>query len=242
MDARVRARPDDLGVPIAVSIVLDGSCEDFLGFGCLFGWAPDIDAELVDPTGELLDVSVCAAIESGDPSPGPCAIGRQETLHAMPSVAGTYRSACSRSAAHRTTDSVERSTSTCRRVPWATTPRHRRHHHHRHPRSMSGISMTCRSPCRPRDGVPGRPSAYTTERTRRCPASSCGGGSGRTGRPSCTTGATGACTLKRDLKRTRLSIEFVVVGLSKEAHTYLGGSNHDADGEQQRTKIVVTRP
>ena len=50
--------PDDLGVPIAVSIVLDGSCEDFLGFGCLFGWAPDIDAELVDPTGELLDVSV----------------------------------------------------------------------------------------------------------------------------------------------------------------------------------------
>lgn len=59
---------------------------------------------------------------------------------------------------------------------------------------------------------------------------------------SCTTGATGACTLKRDLKRTRLSIEFVVMGLSKEAHTYLGGSNHDADGESNGTKIVVTRP
>ena len=166
--------PDDLGVPIAVSIVLDGSCEDFLGFGCLFGWAPDIDAELVDPTGELLDVSVCAAIESGDPSPGPCAIGRQETLHAMPSVAGTYLIRLFPFGG----------SSTCRRAPWATTPRHHRHHHHRHPRSMSGISMTCRSPCRPRDGVPGRPSAYTTERTRRCPASSCGGGSGRTGRPS----------------------------------------------------------
>ena len=59
---------------------------------------------------------------------------------------------------------------------------------------------------------------------------------------SCTTGAAGACTLKRDLKRTRLSIDFVVLGLSKEARAYLPASNHDADGESNGTEIVVTRP
>ncbi|MGH3924747.1 MAG: hypothetical protein ACRDTT_18120, partial [Pseudonocardiaceae bacterium] len=59
---------------------------------------------------------------------------------------------------------------------------------------------------------------------------------------SCTTETGGACTLKRDLKRARLSIEFVVLGLSKEAHTYLAANNHDADGESNGTRIVVTRP
>ena len=59
---------------------------------------------------------------------------------------------------------------------------------------------------------------------------------------SCTTGAAGACTLKRDLKRTQLSVTFVVLELSKEAYTYLAASNHDPDGDSTGTKIVVTRP
>ena len=59
---------------------------------------------------------------------------------------------------------------------------------------------------------------------------------------SCTTGAAGACTLKRDLKRTRLSINFVVLGVSKSAYTYAAASNHDPDGDSNGTTIVVTRP
>ena len=82
--------PTTWGCQSRQSIILDGTCEDFFGFGCLFGWTPDIDAELYDPNGMRLDVSVCAAIEGGDLHPGPCAIGRQETLQSMPTIAGTY--------------------------------------------------------------------------------------------------------------------------------------------------------
>jgi hypothetical protein len=59
---------------------------------------------------------------------------------------------------------------------------------------------------------------------------------------SCTTGTAGACTLTRDLKRTRLSINFVVVGLSKSTYTYLAANNHDPDGDSNGSTITVTRP
>ena len=234
--------PDDLGVPIAVSIVLDGSCEDFLGFGCLFGWAPDIDAELVDPTGELLDVSVCAAIESGDPSPGPCAIGRQETLHAMPSVVGTYLIRLfpfggSPNDGLGGAFDLDLSTGpvgddTTPPPPPPPPPPSI------HVGDLDDVSITlsstrwrARATIRVHDGTHAAASGVLVR-----------GRFGPNGSTlSCTTGATGACMLKRDLKRTRLSIEFVVVGLSKEAHTYLAGSNHDADGESNGTSIAIAK-
>jgi serine protease AprX len=76
----------DLGVPIGVTIVADGECQFFFpGFGCLDSqWAPDLDAELIDPDGVRIAFSQCMAAEE-------CGFGRQETLHAMPTVAGTYR-------------------------------------------------------------------------------------------------------------------------------------------------------
>ena len=48
-------------------------------------WDPDLEARLIDPNGVLLADSTCLA---DDECGG---IGRQETLHAMPTVAGTYR-------------------------------------------------------------------------------------------------------------------------------------------------------
>ena len=59
---------------------------------------------------------------------------------------------------------------------------------------------------------------------------------------SCTTGSAGACTLKRDMKSIRLSIEFVLLGLTKSTHTYVGANNHDPDGDSNGTRITVTRP
>jgi hypothetical protein len=59
---------------------------------------------------------------------------------------------------------------------------------------------------------------------------------------SCTTGTAGACTLTRDLKRTRLSINFVVLSVSKSTYTYAEASNHDPEGDSNGTTIVVTRP
>ena len=81
----------DLGVPIAATILLDGSvvCTIPLGpLGCLsYSWEPDLDARLKDPNGTVISDSTC-------PVPvvafGCGYYGRQETLTAMPTVAGTY--------------------------------------------------------------------------------------------------------------------------------------------------------
>ncbi|MCH8183599.1 MAG: S8 family serine peptidase [Proteobacteria bacterium] len=76
---------DALNVPIAATILIDGQAVCLGWFWrCTSQWSPDLDAELYDPTGQRLDLSEClAGSECGD-------IGHQETLHAMPTVAGTY--------------------------------------------------------------------------------------------------------------------------------------------------------
>jgi serine protease AprX len=231
--------PDDLGVPIAASIVLDGSCEDFFGFGCLFGWAPDIDAQLVDPAGELLDVSVCAAIEADDPSPGPCAIGRQETLHAMPTVAGTYLIRLFPFDGLGGAFDLDLSTGPAGDGTTPPPPPPPPPPPSMHVGDLDDVSVTlsstrwrARATIRVHDGAHAALSGVLVW-----------GRFGPNGSTlSCTTGAAGACTLKRDLKRSRLSIEFVVLGLSKEAYTFLAASNHDPDGDSNGTKIVLTRP
>jgi len=59
---------------------------------------------------------------------------------------------------------------------------------------------------------------------------------------TCTTGTGGGCTLTRDLKKTRASIVFTVLRLSKASYVYVSASNHDPDGDSNGTKITVTRP
>jgi hypothetical protein len=59
---------------------------------------------------------------------------------------------------------------------------------------------------------------------------------------TCTTGTGGGCTLSRDLKKTKVSIVFTVLGLSKASYTYVAASNHDPDGDSNGTRITVTRP
>jgi len=74
--------PAGVGQPLAVTLTLDGQAVCY--YGCLIvEWSPDLDAELRDPSGNVVDASTCAI---GDP----CGIGRQETLTARPAVAGTW--------------------------------------------------------------------------------------------------------------------------------------------------------
>ena len=74
---------DSLNVPVAATILINGQA--VCVFGCFsIEWSPDLDARIVDPTGAVIASSTCAA---GDE----CGIGRQETPHAMPTVAGTYK-------------------------------------------------------------------------------------------------------------------------------------------------------
>lgn len=80
--------PDDLDVPIAAMITLDGVATCVFPWydpPCLgWEWAPDLEARLRAPNGTILSESTCALDDE-------CGIGRQETVHAMPTVAGTYR-------------------------------------------------------------------------------------------------------------------------------------------------------
>jgi serine protease AprX len=240
--------PDDLGVPIAASIITDGSLEcvfELPDFGCLFyGWAPDIDAELFDPNGDRLDVSICAAVdESDDPHPGPCAIGRQETLHAMPTVAGTYLIRLfpfDGDPNYGLGGAFEMDLSTGPAGDGTTPPPPPPPPPpSMHVGDLDDVSITlsstrwrARATIRVHDGAHAALAGVLVR-----------GRFGPNGSTlSCTTGAAGACTLRRDLKRTRLSIEFVVLGVSKAAYTYLATSNHDPDGDSNGTRIVVTRP
>jgi len=71
-----------LGVPLSVTVTLDGQAICY--YGCfIVEWGPDLDVQLLDPAGRVVDESTCAI---GDP----CGIGRQETVTARPTVAGTW--------------------------------------------------------------------------------------------------------------------------------------------------------
>jgi serine protease AprX len=235
---------DDLTVPIAASIILDGTCEDFFGFGCIFGWTPDIDAELYDPNGVRLDVSVCAAIEGGDPHPGPCAIGRQETLQSMPTIAGTYLIRLfpfdgDPNFGQGGAFELDLSTGPAGDGGPPPPPPPPPPPSSMHVGDLDDTSITlsarawrARATIRIHDGSHAALSGVVVR--------------GRFGPHgailTCTTGSAGACTLKRDLKPARLSIDFTVLGLSKSSYSYVAASNHDPDGDSDGTRITVTRP
>lgn len=78
----------ELGVPIGATVTIDGQVKCMLSLlGLCFSaqWDPDLEARLVDPRGVVLAQGTCLA---GSECGG---IGRQESIHAMPSVAGAYK-------------------------------------------------------------------------------------------------------------------------------------------------------
>lgn len=83
----------DLAVPIGVTLTIDGGpeCSLWLLPGLCWAeeWSPDLDARLLDPTGTVIAESICPADDDCGDTLG--VSGRQETLHAMPTVAGDYR-------------------------------------------------------------------------------------------------------------------------------------------------------
>ena len=77
---------DALDVPIAAAVTLNGTAVCVFPWppDCLaYEWDPDLEARLFAPDGTMLSESTCAADDE-------CGIGRQETVHAMPTTAGTY--------------------------------------------------------------------------------------------------------------------------------------------------------
>jgi serine protease AprX len=226
----------DLGVPIAASIVLDGACQFFIpGFGCLDSqWSPDLDAELLDPSGARIALSQC--MDGAE-----CGFGRQETLHSMPTIAGTYRIhvyAYLGAPNNGVGGGFELDLSTgpagviSPPPPPPPPPSMHVGDLDRSSISLSATRWRARVTIRVHDGdhavltgvvVRGRFGPSGTALT-------------------CTTGTGGACTLTRDLKKTKVSIVFTVLGLTKASYTYVAASNHDPDGDSNGTSITVTRP
>ena len=78
----------DTTVPIAATVIIDGkfSCGARLWGACLlYEWdGPDLDVELRDPSGVVIDESLCPLNCHSN------SIGRQETIDVMPTTAGDY--------------------------------------------------------------------------------------------------------------------------------------------------------
>jgi hypothetical protein len=66
---------------------------------------------------------------------------------------------------------------------------------------------------------------------------------GTNGSATCTTDATGACSVTTgNVQNRRASVTFTVSSLSGSGFTYAAGANHDPDGESNGTSITVLKP
>lgn len=72
----------DTSVPLAITLTLEGSLE-CSAFCFALEWSPDLDAQLLSPSGAVLAESTCALGTD-------CGTGRQETLAVRPATTGTY--------------------------------------------------------------------------------------------------------------------------------------------------------
>jgi serine protease AprX len=228
----------DLDVPIAATILVDGTCTFFFpGFGCLdSNWSPDLDSRLTDPDGIVLDESMCALGNE-------CGIGRQETLHAMPTVAGTY---------------------TIEVYPFADSPNDGMGGSFEFDLSRGPVGSEPPPPPPP-PPPPGtmhvgdldgasvqvtakRWEARVTIRVHDAAEMPLAGvlvrarWNSSSTTVSCTTNANGACRIDKRWANSRARVTLTVVSLVSSGLVYLSTDDHDPDGESDGTVIGVTRP
>lgn len=222
----------DLGIPIGAAITIDGQAKCILFFfGICFSaqWDPDLEGKLIDPNGVLLAESTCLAdTECGG-------IGRQETLHAMPTVAGTYTiqvypAGDSGNQGKGGSFFLDLSTG-----PLASAAGNPMVHVGDLDASNTGgksgwratITITLH------DANHGPVSGATV---------SGAWSDGYSGNSSCTTGANGQCSVTSgNIPKRKNSATFTVTNVSG-ALTYLPTSNHDPDGDSNGTSITVFKP
>lgn len=228
----------DLGVPIAATILIDGApvCVlEFFGLCLDYDWGPDLEARLVDPNGVELDMSTCPV---GDE----CGNGRQETVHAMTTVAGTYRLEV-----FPTEDAPHNGRGGTFRVDLSTGP-------------IGGEAPPPPPPPPPPPAIhvgdldststPSGPSRWwatvviTVHDAAHAPVSgvTVTGSWNGAGSVTCVTNAGGTCSLSKRFSNRKASTTFTVRGLSVSGKTYDAESNHDPDGESTGTSITVFKP
>jgi len=225
----------DLGIPIGATITIDGQakCTLFL-FGICFSaqWDPDLEGKLIDPNGVLLAEGTCLAdAECGG-------IGRQETLHAMPTVAGIYTiqvypAGDSGNAGKGGSFSLDLSTGPLTGA--ASNPNPIVHVGDLDASNTGGksgwrttITITLH------DAIFHDPVSGATV--------SGNWSDGYSGNSSCTTGTNGQCSVTSgNIPKRKASTTFTVTNVSG-ALTYQSSSNHDPEPDSNGTSITVLRP
>ncbi|MDF2466242.1 MAG: h16 [Ramlibacter sp.] len=228
----------DLGIPIGATITINGQakCTLFFGFCWSAQWDPDLEARLIDPNGVLLADSTCLA---DDECGG---IGRQETVHAMPTVAGTYRievypAADSGNMGKGGSFFLDLSTGPLAGVAGNPNPIV---HVGDLDASRTGnktgwnatITMTVHA-AHDAGQVPVPVSGATVSGV---------WSGGYSGNSSCTTGTTGQCYVASgNIAKRKNSATFTITNVSG-ALTYQPSGNHDPDGDSDGTRITVLKP
>ena len=225
----------DLSTPIAATVTVTSGnkvCTLDLGplGGCLiWEWDPDLEAELFGPNGFSITASTCAA---GDE----CSTGRQETLHAMPTTAGTY---------------------TIRVTPAAGAPNNGK--------GGSFSVDLFHGPAPGAPPPPPTPNVHIGDLDDTSSLLSSGwraqvkilaedqnaavaAGAVVTGKwpngtkSSCTTNTSGICRISKKMASGKLSIVFTVTNVSSSVGTYKASANHDPDADSNGTKITLKKP
>ena len=218
-----------LGIPITATVTAEGACatpDPTASDGCAdTAWSVDLAARLTDPNGALLASSDCPVI-------GECGIGRQETLHAVPTVPGTY--VIGVEPASGQTGGSFRLDVTHGPVSALPPPLMRPVHVGDIDASRWNLTSTT---WRARVMV-----AVHGADERPIGGAIVAGRWGATAEATCTTSSTGTCTLVRDLSRTIASTTFQVTGTSLIGTSFDQTAAHDVDGSTDGRSVTIRRP
>jgi serine protease AprX len=225
----------DLAVPVAATVLIQGAPVCVLGFGSFcfdYDWGPDLEARLLDPNGTVLDTSTCPV---GDE----CGNGRQETVHAMPTVAGTYTLEVwpTEDAPHNGAGGafhVDLSTGPVGGTPPPPPPPPPTMHvgDLDGARALVRRAWTATVTVTVHDGSHAPLAGVTVTGT----------WGGRNGSMSCVTAAAGTCSVTRQLANRLMSATFTITGLAGNGSSYTAAANHDPDGDSTGTAITVLHP
>jgi serine protease AprX len=220
-----------LDAPIAATVTLDGTymCVIDLGpLGCfMYGWVPDLEAELSDPSSFVVVSSTC-------PAGNNCAIGRQETLTLRPIEPGTYTIDVFPAAdgdgggGSFAIDLFTGPVGSSPPPPPSTM----------HVGDLDGSSdWVTASRWRARATVEVHDGSHSPVEG----ATVTGSWTGKT-TVSCVTNANGRCSLTKRYAKKKASVTFTVTQVQASGLSYVSADNHDPDGDSTGTSITIARP
>ena len=219
--------PGDLGAPIGATITIEGSpvCTIDLGpLGCLlWEWSPDLDAKLLGPNGFVIANTTCA---NGDE----CVSGHQETLHYRPTVAGTYTIKIAPAVGTGGSFSIDLFTGpVASSSPPSPTV---------HVGDIDGASKTVTNGWRATATI----TVLDENNAAVAGAVVTGTWNKNTATVTCTTAASGGCSIGKKFPTTKLRANFTVRSVSLAGSAYVAADNGDPDGSSNGTTITISKP